>query len=111
MTKRWTRLERFAAVALSLLVTAASASQSAKTVVGSVASFDRDTLVLKTDSGDTVTLRLGPETEYAKWVTQKPWQRSTTASWSFLGVGKRVAVKPAGPERPNLAKLVRIATE
>ena len=98
-------------ILLSLTGSAAAAARSGKTVVGRVTSFDRETLAVKTDASETVTFVLGPETQYVKWVTQKPLQRSTVADWSFLGVGKRVAVRPAGGDRPTLARIVRIATE
>ena len=98
-------------ILVSLTGSLAAAGQSGKTVVGKVTSFDRETLAVKTDASQTVTFVLGPETQYVKWVTQKPLQRSTVADWTFLGVGKRVAVQPAGGERPTLARIVRIATE
>ena len=111
MKKRWTKQESLGAVVLLFTAMSAGAAESAKTVVGRVTSFTRESLALKTDSGEAVTFTLGPETKYSKWVTQKPLQRSTAADWSFLAAGKRVAVKPAGAERPTMAMLVRIAAE
>lgn len=111
MTKPWRKLGALATLVLLFIGLSANAAQDARTVVGRVTSFDRETLTVKADSGEAVTFTLGPETQYAKWVTQKPLQRSTVADWSFLRAGKRVAVKPAGGDRPTLAKIVRIATE
>ena len=104
------------AVLLALIIASptgslAVAAQGGKTVVGKVTSFDRETLAVKTDASQTVAFALGPETQYVKWVTQKPLQRSTVADWSFLRVGERVAVQPASGERPTLARIVRIATD
>jgi hypothetical protein len=58
-----------------------------------------------------VEVKLVAATRYLKWITRKPWQQSTRARRSFLGVGKVVAVETATGEASCEARVVRIATE
>lgn len=97
--------------AATVLAVAAVSSASGKTVIGRVTSFDEKGLTVKARSGETVTVTLGGGTRYIKWVTQKPWQQSTTADRSFLRVGKLVAIESMSGEPHGEARIVRIATD
>ena len=101
------------AMAFTLLVLAGGptfASEGTRTIVGRVASVDRETLVIRMKGDTTVAVKLGDGTLYVKWITQKPWQQSTAADASFLKVGKLVAVETLAEEASPKARIVRIAT-
>ena len=82
-----------------------------KKVTGRVTAFDRETLTVKNGAGQMVTFSLENDTRYDKWVTQKPWQQSTVADWSFLKVGKRVIVEQTLGDGTVKARVVHIATD
>lgn len=115
-----------AALVLGAVLVASSPLMAAKTttVVGRVVEVREErrsagwredappqTLIVTTKGRGELSVGLGPQTQYLRWVTRQPWQQSTRADASFLRPGRLVAVHFDEGEEHPIARLVRIATE
>lgn len=76
-------------------------------VVGVVAKVEANTVEVRTDSKETASVTLGPDTRYLKWIMAKPWQQDPRTNARFLHVGSRVHIELA-QDNPRTARTVWI---
>ena len=97
-------------VILALFVSAAMAvSAVAQTrdgnLAGVVTKVEQDRIEIRTDKQDTISITLGPEVRYLKWIMAKPWQQDPRVDARFLHVGSRVRIDVAR-DNPQTARTV-----
>ena len=95
----------FSITALSLVPTLAQAREDK--IVGVVTKVEANTVEVRTDSKETASVTLGPDTRYLKWIMAKPWQQDPRTNARFLHVGSRVRIE-AAQDNPRTARTVWI---
>jgi len=61
-------------------------------IVGVVNRVGPTMVEVTTDSGETMQVALDPDTQYLKWITEKPWAQDPKVDASWLRVGERVHI-------------------
>lgn len=76
----------------ALLLAPALAQARENGVVGVVTKVEPNAVEVRTDSKETASVTLGPDTRYLKWIMAKPWQQDPRTNAHFLHVGSRVRI-------------------
>jgi hypothetical protein len=78
-------------------------------VVGVVTRVEPNWLELRTERQDVVSVTLGSQTTYLRWLLAKPWQQDLQTDVRSVRVGQRVHVEFV-PEAPRTAHTVWVVT-
>ena len=86
-------MKRLFSVLCVLALTVVIAHAADNNIAGVVTNVGPGTIEVKTDTGETRSVTTDTETEYMKWILQKPWGQDPRADADFLKVGKRVQIE------------------
>jgi len=78
-------------------------------LVGVVTRVEGHRLELRTERQEILSLTLGSQTTYRKWLLAKPWQQGLLTDLRSVRVGRRVHVELA-PGAPQAAHTVWVVT-
>src|SRR5262245_3688555 len=99
-----------AALAIGALMSIVSVAQTRSTeVVGTITRIDANRIEVMTDRQQSVSVALGPETVYRKWLMAKPWQQDLRTDRQALKAGQRVRIELA-PGANEVAHTVWVVT-
>ena len=86
----------------------AADSATGNSVTGVVSRMELGMICVVTDSGDTRLVAVDPDTEYMKWIMEKPWAQDPHVDASFIRVGDRVRIKLRQDDPEAVARKVWI---
>lgn len=102
-----TRTTVWMTVILVLIVAAASSAAAGdnKSIVGTIARMDQNSVEITTRGGRTAAVKLGANTTYRKWIASKVWRLD--ADRSVLRVGSVVSVELSSKD-PAVASVIHV---